>query len=238
MKTFALLTFITLAAWLATPLRGEEVAETQPAELALPHMHVDRDERLIDVEAEVVLREAEWIELLACTPKTREYESILSVKARPSHIHLALITLGLKPGASMKWHYTDTSIDVEPPRGPRLGVSIVTTKDEKQVETPASHWVLNQKTGKTLDDSVWLFTGSGFADLNGQQVYRADIGGTVISVVNFGDDMLARQTTATNHTDEAQWTANTKMIPPVGTKVTLRLRVMPEPPPQTQPADE
>ena len=75
---------------------------TQPSAAAgLPGITVDRAARCIDIEAVIVQRDAPWLELLACTKGSREHEAILSVTAKPSHIHLALIMLGLEPGAPM-----------------------------------------------------------------------------------------------------------------------------------------
>ena len=56
-----------------------------------------------------------------------------------------------------------------------------------------------------------------------QTIYMADLNGTVVSLVNFGDDVLARATDVTHNNDDGMWSAVTDRIPPVGTKVTIRL---------------
>ena len=228
---------------LAAPPGGEAPA-SQPAKAAterqLPHLRVDRARKFVDVDATVILREGDWIELLACMPGSREHESILTVAARPSHVHLALLMLGAEPGSPMMWKRRGDRIEVRPPYGARVAVSIISQQDGQTVETKANRWIVNQKTGRTMPDNVWLFAGSGFVEWEGRQIYRGDAGGSVISLVNFGDDVLTRPTRRTSHDDDGMWGACTKVIPPVGTAVKVRLRLVPRPassqPASSQPA--
>jgi hypothetical protein len=211
--------------------------QTQPAEVELPFVHVDVEQRVVDIECEVGLREADWLELLACVRGSREHEAILVTDARPSHVHLALMLLDLEPGQPMMWRQHDGEMQVRPPSGPRIAVSLMFERDGEMVEVPANDWIVNQETGEPLDDNVWLFCGSGFAELDGRRVYRADVGGNLISLVNFGDDALTRPTSTTHQDDNAIWGANTPRIPERQTKVLIRLRPAPKPP-ATQPASE
>jgi len=55
----------------------------------------------VEVEATVVLREGP-LELLACSPNTREHESILVIEARPLHIFKAMGLIGLQPGKPVR----------------------------------------------------------------------------------------------------------------------------------------
>lgn len=203
----------------------------------MPHVRVNLKNKHVDVDAAVIMRQGDWIELLACGRGSREHESILVIDAVPRHIHLALVMIGAKPGEPLKWRRKGDKIETRPAFGPRVAVSIITETDGVRVETPAHHWVINQQTRKLLPDNVWLFTGAGFVEHEGRPIYRGDVGGTIISVVNFGDDILARPTTTTNNDDNAQWGANTDRIPPVGTRVTVRLELLPSPP-TPQPATD
>jgi len=206
-------------------------ASTPPTARSMDHIQIDRDAGRIDLDAQVVLRDGDWLELLACAPKSREHESILTVNARPSHIHLALLMLGLKPGSPMNWYKEKDQIVMRPPSGPKVAISLLYQHDGKQLEVPANEWIVNQETGEVLAGNQWLFAGSNFAEVNGKRVYAADLNGTIISLVNFGDDILARSTKVTNRDDNAVWAANTEQIPPEGTAVTIRLQVL-KPAPQ------
>ncbi|UCE61208.1 MAG: hypothetical protein JSU63_05560, partial [Phycisphaerales bacterium] len=78
--------------------KGEDVAgapeeaTSQPRQFA-PGVKIDWQRRVVEVDASVVLREGP-LELLACSPQTREHESILAVRARPLHIYQAMGLIG------------------------------------------------------------------------------------------------------------------------------------------------
>ncbi|MCC6579825.1 MAG: hypothetical protein IT440_05240 [Phycisphaeraceae bacterium] len=204
---------------------------------SLPHLRVDRQAGVVELDAKVIRREAEWLELLACSAGTREHESILSVAARPSHIHLALLLVGAAPGTPMQWKITGDKMTTTPARGQRVAVTLRYLKDGRNIEVPAHQWIEHRPDNATLPDNIWLFTGSAMVDWEGQRLYRADVGGTVLSLVHFGDDLLARNTDTTNQNDDAAWGARTAAIPPVGTEVTIRLKPVPESrnPPSSEP---
>ena len=92
----------------------------------------------------------------------------------------------------------------------------------------ANQWFIHKQTGQSPPDNVWLFTGSSFDEDKDPPRYRADVEGSVISLVNFGDEVLARPTDKTNQSDQGMLQPNTDLIPEVGTKVTIRLRAVAE----------
>ncbi len=223
----------------AAPPPSATSPATTPATLpaqGLPHISIDRQHRTIDLEATVVLREAKWLELLACSPKSREHESILTVPARPSHIHVALLMLGLEAGSPMRSWLEGDEAKWSPPHGPKVRITILYEESGKRVEVPANEWIINQNTHEPMKGNIWLFAGSAIGEVEGEKVYYADLNGTVVSLVNFGDDLLSRDTTMTNDDDNSTWGTRTEKIPPVGTKVTLRLTPVDEP--TTKPADQ
>lgn len=233
---------------------------------ALPGIEIDREKGHVDLEAEVVNGEAQWLELLVCSPNSREYESVLTSVARPSHIHLALLLLGVEPGAPLSWRKVEADADadadadanddagtdgdagvtgmqfvVEPPRGQVIEVYCIWEDEQGQRHrVAANEWVKNQLTDEPMKENTWLFTGSVFHRMEApplpqgaedadevperaRQVYMADLNGTIISLVNFGDDLITRPTTTTNRNDEQAWATRSEVIPPAGTSVTLRL---------------
>lgn len=230
---------LALIALLGPHALAEDAA--QPADV-LPHVRIDRANRLIELEATVVLRESDWIELIACSPGSKEHESILVVPARPSHVHLALLILGLEPGSPM--HYDPAPPDrsaqdgpvLHPPQGPPVRITVALA-DEPEHEIPVTRWALDRRTGKPIEDTPWLFTGSRLVPINERERYLADLHGTLISLVNFGDEVLTRPTDLTNYTDDASLQADTDAIPPLGTAVLLRLRPV-DPPSPAPPASD
>ncbi len=212
------------ACGLSTQEAGQQTVGGEPAGDAWPGVTVNREQGFVDIDATVNLREGGWLELLACTPNTRTHESILVVHAKPRHIHLAVLTLGLEPGSPMRWRPVGDSYEAQPAHGPKIAVSIVTQEKEQTVETPANQWVADRQTGQAIEGDTWLFTGSSFDDTQDPPRYRADVEGSVFSLVHFGDEVFARPTDKTNQTDGASLWPNTERIPPVGTKAKIRLR--------------
>ncbi|MCG8510704.1 MAG: YdjY domain-containing protein, partial [Rhodospirillales bacterium] len=102
----------------------------------LPGLTINREEGFVDLDAKVVLREGDWLELLACSPNSREHESIVTVSARPSHIHLSLLLLGAEAGKPMTWKRLDDQIITDPPRGPKIMAYFVLTENGKTKEIP------------------------------------------------------------------------------------------------------
>lgn len=188
---------------------------------------IDREAGTIDIVGKVCLREAEFLEMLACTPDTREHESLVVLNTLPSTIHTALLLMGLEPGSPSRWVQDGEGPDVKmlPPRGPQVSVSILYEVDGEVTETPANQWIRNQKTDEPMEDAVWVFAGSKVVEYEGRQIYVADSYGTALSLVNFGDDLLARQSEMSdqNESHGQTWGANTQAIPAVGTEVVLRL---------------
>lgn len=194
----------------------------------LPHIRIDRKKRIVDLEGVVVLREADWIELLACMPRSRVHESIITVQAKPSHIHGALLIAGYKPGHPWKAEKDGDKWKYFPAKGEHVRLSILyKDKNGKTVTAHPHDWIIENQTNKKLPDSIWMFTGSRMHNVQGKKLYAADLEGNLFSLVNFGDEVMARSTKLAGGQGGAggdTWRANTKAIPAVGTKLILRIQ--------------
>lgn len=206
--------------------RPEKPADRKVVEL--PGVRVNLEERFVEMPATVILREGEWLELVACTPGGREHESIVTIATRPSYIHLGLLMLDLEPGRPFAWEEKDGEIVIFPPVGPKVAAFYVYEKEGEMVEVPVTDWVLNTNTKKAMTENEWLFTGSVFVEIDGKQVYLADLNGNILSLVNFGDDLLVRATKKTDRDDDGMYNTYTERIPPVGTQLIVRLRPIDE----------
>jgi hypothetical protein len=228
----------------AAPADENKPSKPVKATDALKGIHLDRTNRVVDVDATVINPSEPWLELLACKRNTLEHESLLVLDAEPSHIHAALLLLGMKPGKPVGVEEVGTflyGMDARhplrlertwpkfigvPAEGPRVRISLAYRKKGKLVEEPASKWIINRETKERLENDIWMFTGSGFyRDADNREVYLADVNGTAISLVHFGDDLLARDTTVKGGQGGGNvYGVNEKAVPPAGTKVKIRLR--------------
>lgn len=187
---------------------------------------INAEKKHVDIPATVCLRRGEFLEMFACTKDTREHESILVVDAMPSTMHLGLILLGLEPGKPLAYDMNFDPPKLVPATGPKVDVFIVIKIDDVEREIPANRWVQDNKTKEMKKGNTWLFAGSQFAEVQDKQLYQADLNGSAISLVNFGDDLLTLPNTLTdaNESHDKVWQPRTQAIPKVGTKVTIRLK--------------
>ncbi|MEM1208268.1 MAG: YdjY domain-containing protein [Planctomycetota bacterium] len=215
-------------------------AAADDASLQLPGLRVDRASRSVLLDARVVGQDADWLELIACAPKSREHEALLVIDARPSHLHLALTTLGFQAGTPRtarrvgpgQWH-------TDPARGPEVVITVIAPGTDGPVESPIQTWYAASTDPHDTHADRFLFTGSQTRTHDGQTFYLADLSGSAISLVHFGDDTIARRTALTQNTD-GQTLKPTDRVPPNGTPVTLRLRPAdpdPSPDPDPTPTD-
>jgi len=192
-----------------------------------PPITIDPEAGTLDLAATMVELAPEWLELIATTQGGREHEAIVTVAIKPSHLHLALVTLGLEPGHPMRHKQIDGQTTTEPPAGPALQLSFVYQAQGRTHETPVESWVIDRATGEPLPAGRWLFTGSMFKEWQGREYYMADGAGNLASLVNFGDDLIVYQTDKTQDTDFQELQLNPDIPLPYGAKLTLRIRVKP-----------
>jgi len=242
------------------PAQGRRPASkpaTKPAgkNFKLPGLVINFQQRCVDLEGVVCLRQG-LLELIACTKGTKEHESIVVIKARPAHIHVALLLLGAKNGNPAMRKPTNEEgtrwIDI-PPKGDPVDVYLVFKgKKGKMVERPISDFVapaerkpdekVGAKNGNAAKDPefphTFLFAGS-LVRRQGQgpRKYLSDLSGNVISVVTFGDELLCLPGIHGQGDDSLMWRVDATGLPAIGTKVTLRLRPKRKPAPKAGKAD-
>ncbi|MEO0965739.1 MAG: YdjY domain-containing protein [Planctomycetota bacterium] len=220
----------------AQPSPTTPPAAADDASLQLPGLRVDRASRSVLLDARVVGQDADWLELIACAPKSREHEALLVIDARPSHLHLALTTLGFEAGAPRTARRVGPGQwQADPARGPEVVITVIAPGIYGPVESPIQTWYAASTDPHDTPADRFLFTGSQTRTHDGQTFYLADLSGSAISLVHFGDDTIARRTALTQNTD-GQTLKPTDRVPPNGTPVTLRLRpAAPAPSPDRDP---
>ncbi len=183
-----------------------------------PGVRIDWGQRIIEVDAEIVLRKGP-LELLACSPHTREHESILVVRARPMHIFQAMGLIGLEPGSPAR--YDDKQDRLLAPGGEPLEIKVRYREGKAERTVPARKWLLDVQRRRPPVRINWVFSGSRTFE---KGRFGADIDGTVVCVVDF-DTALITVNALHSADNELLWLeANTEAIPPLGTDCTLLIR--------------
>lgn len=222
------------------PAGGAANAPLQSAlqQLNFPGVTINAQERCLDVESYVCLHRGA-LELVACTKGTKEHESIVAIRAKPVHIHAALLLLGAKAGSpATRQPLGDPAgrwIDIPPSGGPVDVFLVLKGEDGKMVEHPISDFIA--PSNRRFDDSAsadqearfpthtFLFAGSIlYGGGPGPRRYLSDQSGHVISLVTFGDELLCLAAIHSQDNDALLWQVNATNLPAVGSKVTLRLR--------------
>ena len=183
-----------------------------------PGIRIDWQRRLIELDATIVLREGP-LELLACSPKTREHESILSVTGRPRDIYHAMGLIGLRSGSPVR--YDREQKRVIAPSGESLRLEIRYRINGTDRTVPAARWLLDSKRRCPPESVNWVFAGSTTIH-DGR--FGADVDGTVVCVVDFDTALMAVGETHSADNDLLWLEANTKEIPPIGAQCVLVIR--------------
>jgi len=208
----------------------------------LPGLVINFQKRCVDLEGSICL-ERGLLELIACTKGSKEHESIVAIKARPMHIHAALLLLGANPGNPAMRKPIDKQgtrwIDI-PPKGDPVDVYLVfKNRKGKMVEHPISDFVAraekspDEKVGADANDDekdikfphTFLFAGSLLRSNGpGPRTYLSDVSGNVISIATFGDELLCLPGIHGHQDGSLMWQIDPAKLPKGGSKVTLRLR--------------
>jgi hypothetical protein len=201
--------------------------------IELPGLIIHRQARYVDVAARVCLREG-TLELVACTRAGKVHESIISVDARPAHIHTALLLLGANPGnPAMRKRDADRWVDV-PPRGSAIDVFLLYEDESgKQIERPIRDFITRagvepaeaKRKANRFPTHTFLFAGSCVVDWReGNKPYVCDLSGNVISLSTFGDEVLCLPGVHGHANAALLWQVDPTHLPALETKLTLRLR--------------
>ena len=229
---------------------GEPVPNLSPQmgqalrKLNLPGIKLNLKERCVDVNATICLHEG-LLELVACTKGSKEHESILSIAARPMHIHTAMLLMGARPGTPAMRKAQDGApnrwVPVEPAGDP-VHVSLVFPDSKgKPQEYPIQKFIspaqpdeisgIPTKKKLATFSASFLFAGSHLVENGaGPRKYVCEQSGNVISISTFGDELLCLPGIHGHQNDGLAWKVNSKGLPGIGEQVILRLRPKPKAP--------
>lgn len=220
--------------------------------LQLPGIKINVDEWSVDVDATVSLHYG-MLELIACIKDSKEHESVIAVNAKPSHIHTALLLIGGTPGNPAMRKIIGEGDDMRfidmPPRGGLVDVYLVIETPEGKKEFPINQFI--QKTSDDFFDNreeekdedkkpelypthTFMFTGSVLVEQreNEPRQYVADVSGSVITLVTFGDELLSTPEIHDDANHSLVWEVRSEGLPEVDAPVILRLKPQRAPNPE------
>jgi hypothetical protein len=223
----------------ASPTVASAGPKEQKAPTAIPDeprdpnaLKVDKATKTVTVAGTVAVRKLPTldqkypIEVVATYPHPRgqkAHETVLTFKGvRPSDVHKALGSLGLKPG---KPAYGENSQAA----GPEVKVFVeFAGADGKPVRVPVEKCLVHRDSGKPMTALKWHFTGSVTKQPDPEKddkVYGADLTGTFLSLFPVTDCCVLQSQLTMKDEPSHKLETDPKVLPKEGTPVKLILLV-------------
>jgi len=209
-----------------------EAAETPVAEGVV----VNKAKRTVTIDAKIAPRkindprykEIYPIEVIACWPFPRgqkAHETVVTIEAKPSVIHRALESLGLKPGTPV---FGESK---EPPQGPEVNIYLeLPGVGSHPRRIPIERALVDRTTKKPMPKMKWRFTGSVVSQpdpTNPKKVYGADLTGTLITIFPVTDQTVFQTNFTMKEEKYVKLETNKNLLPKEGQPVKLVLEVPP-----------
>jgi hypothetical protein len=191
---------------------------------------VDKDKRTVSIDAKVAPRKLEYlkgeiypIEVIACWahPKGKKaHETVVTIDVKPSDVHKALESIGLKPGEPVMGE------SEKPPQGPAVGmfIEVADAGGGKPKRIPIEKTLVDPKTNKPMPKVEWRFTGSVMskpaADKD-EKVYGADLTGTLISIFPVTNETVFQTSLTMKEEKYLKLETDKTLLPKEGTPVKL-----------------
>jgi hypothetical protein len=216
------------------PPKKPEVPAGEGVRELFPGVRINMSERWVEFDGTVPIRVDDpraprvYLEQVVCIPDTKEHESLVAARVQPSHVHAALLALGLNPGKPAGYEWVGKQGRAVPPEGDGVELTLrFVDRTGTAVTMKPGEMIKNARTGEDWPASAWVFAGSVMRVRQGREVYDADGTGTLIGLASFGSEVIAPVTVFSpdSQIDEPVWIANEKTVPPMDTKVTVRLAV-------------
>ncbi|MCG3146748.1 MAG: hypothetical protein PCFJNLEI_00182 [Verrucomicrobiae bacterium] len=173
---------------------------------------VGGEQQSVEVEAKVAHYD-HILEFLACEPETRDYESLLTVTAKPSAVKFGLLLIGCEEGET---------------NGSPLTIEVEWQDKTKPRRGPVEDWLIDRRTGKPPGKLPFFFSGSMFVpDLfTTNKIFQADAEQAHIALWWQPSILINLRGDQGNpyRGDDQGFQVNTNVVPPVGTPVKLILR--------------
>jgi hypothetical protein len=199
-----------------------------------PGLTIDKDRKAVIIEGKIAPRKINDpkfmdkiypIEVIASWPYPKgqkSHETVLTFDAKPSDIHKALESLGLKPGKPVYGDTTDRA------SGPELAVSLEIPGESGTKRVPIDRALVDPSSGKPMPKVKWHFTGSVQTKpdpAKEETVYGADLTGTLIAIFPVTNQTVIQTSLTMKEEKYLKLETNTKLLPKEGTAIKLVLEV-------------
>jgi hypothetical protein len=182
---------------------------------ALGDVRLDKEKRTIILPAFVNMTEGA-VEYALVHNSGKVHESVLKTGADPLHVHLARLLVW--PESEARPLQTGPA----PPRdliGPKIVIQVAWTQDGAPKTAPLEDLVWNTLAKAQMMRGPWVFNGSRVVE----STFLAQRDGSIVAIYADPDALVNNPRPGRN--DDEIWTVNSKLVPPLGTPVTVTLQL-------------
>jgi hypothetical protein len=204
---------------------GQEKKDAK--EKAAEAITVDKEKKTVIVACKIAQRklpnlsEIYPIEVIASLPAPKgqkAHETVVTFDVKPSDVHKAVESLGLKAGKPAKGEGAKAE-------GPEVQLSLELPGPGGVARRVAIERLLvDRKTGKQMPKIKWRFTGSIMKQpdpAKPEMVFAADLSGTLIAIFPVTDETVFQSDLTMKDEPVIKLDTNTKVLPKEGTDVKL-----------------
>ena len=220
MKRLFMLLIIGLLASTAHVLSEDKKSGT-------PGVVVDKDAKTVTIDAKIAPRKLANLdkicplEVIACWPAPKgkkAHETIVTIEAKPSEVHKALESLGLKAGMPVQGEGD--------PKGPAVKVYfLVNDSTGLPRKVTMDRAMVDMNNGKPFPKNIeWRFTGSVMTQpdpAKGDKIYGADYSGTLMAIFPVTAETVLQTELGIKNEGIMKLEVNNKVMPKEGTAVKL-----------------
>jgi hypothetical protein len=193
---------------------------------------VDKDNRTITIDCKIAPRKMEDpkyqgviypIEVIACWPYPKgqkAHETVVTIDLKPSEVHKAMESLGLKPGKP--------AMGDETPDGPEVNLYLEIPGEDKPKRVPIERTLIDPKTNKPMPKVKWRFTGSVMTKPSpdkDETVYGADLTGTLIALFPVTSETVLQTSLTLKEEKYLKLETDKNLLPKEGTPVKLVIEI-------------
>jgi hypothetical protein len=188
---------------------------------------VDKDKKSVTIDAKVAPRKLPKfdqvypVEVIACWPDPKgkkAHETIVTIDVKPSDVHKALESLGLKPGKPARGENTEAV-------GPEVKISLEIPDGGGTRKLSIHRFLIDPKTKQAFPRDVkFRFTGSVMSKpdpTKTDEVYGADLSGTLIAIYPVTDETVCQTSLTMKDEKHLKLDVDATVMPKEGTPVKL-----------------
>jgi hypothetical protein len=201
--------------------KAAELKNTSDSVVQLGPLRINTKERLITLPATINMTNG-LLEYALVHKDGKVHESVLACEAKPHQIHAAMLLLGLAVTNTVG--NAESSGQIEDPAkieipGKPVEISVAWSDGGKIVQQPLSALIFNKGTKRALPGQPWVYNGSRFSEGR----FLAELSGSIVSLITDLDALI--NSTSAGHDDDTIWEVNASVVPPIGTRVDVTLKI-------------